>query len=104
MIYIIHYINIILSITIIIYLIRNNSNKENFITWFSKPDTTKKLPLTYTCRRHLVKQDILVGTFKYTGHNIYSHRFTEKVINIILNQSNIIHLKKKRIWNRRYII
>ena len=94
----ISYINLILCLVISILLYTYSVTPEHFITWFSHNDTLSKpdLPKTYTCRRHFIKQDVVIGTYNYKGLDIYSNKFTHKLIDILLHQSNIKHIKTRK--------
>lgn len=94
----ISYINLILCLVISILLYTYSVTPEHFITWFSHKDTRSKpdLPKTYTCRRHFIKQDVVIGTYNYKGLDIYSNKFTHKLIDILLHQSNIKHIKTRK--------
>jgi len=93
----IHFINIILCIIIIILLFTNNHHKEQFITWFDyKHRAPKTSPKTYTCRRHVIKQDIVIGSYNYPNKDVASYKITSKIINLLLYNSNITNIKTRK--------
>lgn len=98
----IYIIDIILLIIILILLIIyktgfiSNDKREGFITWFRSDEARPKvLPKTYTCRKHYIKQDVIIGTYDYKGVVIYSSKISDKITDLLLYQSNISHISSK---------
>ena len=87
---------IIILVLVIKYKIQKSSKQENYITWFKYDEERPKvLPKTYTCRKHYIKRNVIVGSYNYKGLEIYSSKFTKKITDLLLYQSNISQISSK---------